>query len=75
MPTLSVCGNCRNRCAKCGNSTNASHPVWVCVGCNSKFNGKCCSCGGRKQGNVGAGKVCNSCHKTNTCTICGKKTC
>ena len=26
------------KCAKCGSSTNASHPVWVCMDCNRKYN-------------------------------------
>lgn len=74
MPTLSVCGNCRNTCAKCHNRTNSSHPVWVCKDCNRQYDGKCCVCGGRRSasGTSGAGKVCNSCHKLNTCALCGK---
>ena len=73
MPTASVCGNCRNKCASCGSSTNASHPVWVCMDCNRKYHSKCACCGQTKKGNVGAGKVCNSCYKINTCTKCGVK--
>jgi hypothetical protein len=74
MPTVNVCGNCRNICAKCHSSTNSSHPVWVCMNCNHKYNsGPCCSCGKPKKGNVGAGKVCNSCFEQNRCTFCGGK--
>ena len=45
MPTLSVCGKCRSTCPGCHSQTNSSHPVWVCNGCNRKYDGKCCVCG------------------------------
>ena len=77
MPTLSVCGKCRSTCPGCHSQTNSSHPVWVCNGCNRKYDGKCCVCGGPKSGSgsgsSGAGKVCNKCHNINTCLFCGKK--
>ena len=73
MTNASVCGNCRNKCASCGSSRNASHPVWVCMDCNRKYNSKCACCGQTKKGQVGAGKVCNSCYKINTCCKCGVK--
>ena len=79
MPTLSVCSNCRNTCAKCHNRTNASHPVWVCMDCNRQYNGKCCVCGGKKTGpgSVGAtgpGKTCKKCFKSPfICILCGAK--
>ena len=59
--------------ATCGSKTNASHPIWVCMRCTNKNPGQCCACGGKKRGTVGAGKVCNSCFKLNTCTLCGAK--
>lgn len=76
MPTLSVCQNCRDTCAKCHKSTNSSHPVWACLDCSKRFGSKCPCCGENKKGftkAVGAGKVCNSCYKMNRCTFCGSK--
>ena len=72
--TITVCGDCRDTCAKCHKSTDSSHPVWVCNDCKRKYNGKCYVCGGKKggSGSSGAGKVCNRCYKMNTCTFCGK---
>ena len=72
MPTISVCQKCKTICAKCHSPTSPSHPVWVCVDCARRFNGKCCCCGGRMSGS-GPGRVCNKCNKSNTCTFCGKK--
>jgi len=77
MPTLSVCPKCRDTCPKCHSHANPSnsHPIWVCMDCNRKYNSKCCVCGGGKSGSgsVGAGKVCNDCYKMNRCTFCGTK--
>ena len=73
MSTINACGNCRDICATCGSKTNASHPIWVCMDCKRKYNSKCPCCGNPKRGQVGAGKVCNSCHKINTCSKCGIK--
>lgn len=78
MSTISVCPDCRTTCAKCHNSTKASHPVWVCKVCKHEYENKCCVCGGKKnrpgsRGSIGAGKVCDRCYKINTCTFCGTK--
>ena len=74
MPTIDVCPKCRTTCPGCHSNTNSSHPIWVCLDCRRKYEGKCCVCGGKKagSGSIGAGKVCNSCFKQNTCTFCGK---
>ena len=75
MPTLSVCPKCRNICPKCHTTCNTEHPIWVCFDCKKKKGSKCCVCGGNKNGpgNIGAGRVCNKCHKTNTCVFCGNR--
>ena len=73
MQTVPACGGCRNTCATCGSHTNASHPIWVCMDCNKKYSSKCPVCGKARRGQVGAGKVCDSCFKTNTCSKCGAK--
>ena len=73
--TVDVCGSCRTTCPKCHSETNSSHPIWVCSDCKRQFKSKCSVCGGTKKSGskaVGAGRVCNSCFKMNTCTFCGK---
>ena len=71
MPSsATVCGNCRNKCAKCHSSTNSSHPVNVCNDCNKKIGTKCPCCGQTKKGTIGAGKICDSCYKMNSCFKC-----